>query len=111
MCPEEFQKCKSDRYKFVSTTFPDPIYMQAYMPFGDYGSSYLNIRFEGIDFRKPLFIIGYRGYTDTINGHIYSNINDIRYEGDHILYNHIKYNVNEGILQVVYKSKVYSKQK
>jgi hypothetical protein len=109
-CPEEFQKCQSKLYKFQSPTFSYPIFIRAYKPYGE-GLGYLTIQFEGIEYFHALFSIGNGGYTDTINGHIYSKINDIRYEGDHINYNHIKYNVNEGILQVVYKSKVYSKQK
>ncbi|MCF8254753.1 MAG: hypothetical protein K9I36_11090 [Bacteroidia bacterium] len=72
---------------------------------------YLTIRFEGVDFSHDLGTIRNQGYTDTINGQVYSNINDIRYYDDHTKYNHIKYNISEGILQVVYKNNIYSRQK
>ncbi|MCF8254757.1 MAG: hypothetical protein K9I36_11110 [Bacteroidia bacterium] len=110
MCPEEFQKCKSNRYKYVSETFQYPIFLHANLPYGENGVAYLTIRFEGVDFSKSLATVGFKGYTDTINGQIYSNINDIdKYFSTST--DHIKYNIDEGILQVVYNNKIYSKQK
>lgn len=111
MCPEEFQKCQSKLYKYVSLTFPKPIFLQASHPSGNQGVSYLNIRFDGVDYSKSLGTVGFGGYTDTINGVVYHNINDVRYYDDHTKYNHIKYNISEGILQVVFRNSIYSKQK
>ena len=110
MCPEEFQKCKSQKFKYISPTFTHPLYLQVHNPAGDQDVAYLTIRFEGVDYFKDLGSIGKAVYTDTINGQVYHNINNLK-EADNNWTNHIKYNTEEGILKVIYENKIYSKQK
>jgi hypothetical protein len=110
MCPEEFQKCKSQKFKYISPTFTHPLYLQAHNPAGDQDVAYLTIRFEGVDYFKDLGSIGKAVYTDTINGQIYNNLNNIdKYFSTSK--DHIKYSLYEGILQIVSGTKIYSKQK
>jgi hypothetical protein len=111
MCPEEFQKCQSQKFKYVAPNFQYPIIIQAFMPDGNRSSADLNIQFEGVNYSKDLGTVGFASYTDTINGQVYNNISDIRYYDDHTQYNHVKYSVYDGILQVVFRNKIYSKQK
>jgi hypothetical protein len=110
MCPEQFQKCQSKLYKFTSPNFKYPIIIHANKTEGA-GLAYLNIQFDGVPYSKDLVTLGFGGYTDTINGQAYHNINDIRYYDDHTQYNHVKYSASEGILQVVFRNKIYSLQK
>jgi hypothetical protein len=110
MCPEEFQKCQSKKFKYVAPNFQYPIFIQAFMPFGNRSSADLSIRFEGVDYSKDLGTVGFAGYSDTINGQVYHNINNLK-ETDNNWTNHIKYNTTEGILKIVYENKIYSKQK
>jgi hypothetical protein len=110
MCPEEFQKCQSQKFKYVAPNFQYPIFIQAFMPYGNRSSADLNIRFEGVDYSHDLSTIGFGGYTDTINGQVYHNINNIdKYFSTSK--DHIKYSLYDGILQVVLGTKIYSKQK
>ena len=110
MCPEEFQKCKSQKYKYVSPEFFYPIYVQAFRPYGGRSSADLTIQFEGVNYFMDLGTVGFGGYTDTINGVVYHNINNLK-EADNNWTNHIKYNTEEGILKIIYENKIYSKQK
>ena len=109
MCPEQFQKCQSKLYKYLSPTFKYPIVLHAYKSKG-IGLAYLNIQFDGVPYSKDLGTIGFIGYTDTINGQVYHNINNLK-EADNNWTNHLKYNTEEGILKVIYENKIYSKQK
>jgi len=54
--------------------------------------------------------VGFGGYTDTINGVVYHNINDIDKDFS-TSKDHIKYSLYDGILKVVSGNKIYSKQK
>jgi hypothetical protein len=110
MCPEEFQKCQSKLFKYVSLTFPNPILLRANHSSGNQGVAYLSIRFNGVDYSKSIGSVGFGGYIDTINGQVYHNINNLK-EADNNWTNHIKYDTKEGILKVIYENKIYSKQK
>lgn len=110
MCPEKFQKCQSKKYKFISNTLKHPIILQAYWPYGDEGVNDLEVTFDGVYYHRSLSALVLVGYTDTINGVIYSGINDLRNYDNNTFYRHIKYNFKEGILQVVNENKIYSRQ-
>jgi len=109
MCPEQFQKCQSKLYKFISPNFKYPIIIHAQKSKGA-GLAYLNIQFDGVPYSTDLGTVGFGGYTDTINGVVYHNINNLK-EADNNWTNHIKYNTEEGILKIIYENKIYSKQK
>jgi hypothetical protein len=109
MCPEKFQKCKSELYRYESPTFPYPILLRAHVPVGDEDLAKLAINFDRVDYVNYLTALGNGGYSDTINGKIYHNINHIKVYGTNGT-NFLKYNIYQGILQVKFEDKIYSRQ-